>query len=354
MKRFLSLTAIVALLALTACSKNSELTEAGTENEESISLEKEFGGYDSSSEAPAFGDSEMMSDFEADEDVNDAYSNDAEVLDALSYSQDPTVVRDNLIKAYFVRLTYGLLAGDSLATEVIDWSGSLEVNKGILVVLKKIRFEDNDFIHLPRDSRTKVDITSQTKQHLDGLLLAVVDNDTTDDEGFLTINIGGYSTTLAFADMDSLESLEAVGAGGHEVSIIARSKDYVPFNGGFISGHWKKDRDNGGIFRGRWINSLGLNGGYLRGIWGKDRGGSNVFKGKYISLNGEFRGLLAGHWENTRDTNGGVFNGRWVNRNHDTIGHVRGNFRTGRSGDGRGFFQGRYAVRTQDNLEATN
>lgn len=352
MRRFLSLTLLAALLALTACSKNSELTEAGTEGEESISLEKEFGGFETGDEAPAFGDSEMMSDFDEDEDANDAYSNDAVVLDALSYSQDPAVVGDNPIKAYFVRLTYGLLAGDSSATEVIDWSGSIEVNKGVLVVLKKIRFEDNDFIHLPRDSRTKVDITSQTKQHFDGLLLAVVDSDTTDTEGLLTINIGSYSKTLAFADLDSLESLEAVGAGGHEVSIIARCRDYVPFNGGFISGHWKKNREHGGAFRGRWINSFGSNGGYLKGIWGINDAGDNVFKGKYISLNGEFRGLLAGHWNYERGSNGGTFQGRWVNRNHDTVGHLRGKFKTGRQGDGRGFFHGRFRVSERDNVEA--
>ncbi len=354
MRQFLSLIAILALLALTACGKNSELTEAGTNGEETISLEKEFGGYESNDEAPAFGDSEIMTAFEEDEDANDAYSNDAEVLDALSYSQDSTTDTDNPIKAYFVRLTYGLLAGDSTATDVIDWSGSIAVSKGVLVVLKKIRFEDNDFIHLPRQSRTDVEFTSQTKQHLDGMLLAVIDNDTTDQEGLLTINAGSYSQTFTFSEMDSLESLEAVGDGGHEVSIITRCKDYVPFNGGFISGHWKKNRDNGGTLRGRWINSLGLNGGYLKGIWGKNSAGKNVFKGKYISLNGEFRGLLAGNWNYENGTDGGTFRGRWANRNRDTVGQLKGKFKTGRQGDGRGFFHGRYRVSEQDNLEATD
>ena len=108
------------------------------------------------------------------------------------------------------------------------------------------------------------------------------------------------------------------------------------------------------MFRGRWINSLGTNAGHLRGIWGINRFGNKVFKGKYISLNGEFRGLLAGQWKYVHGENGGFFQGRWVNRAHQTVGIMKGHFKTGRPGDRRGFFHGRYRVVHRENSESNN
>ncbi len=343
MKKMLSLISLCALalsLGLMSCSSNDQLASAGDEpaGEEKLNLEEEFGGYDSSDESAGFGDASMLDEFPEDADANDSFADDPAVQDALT-SQ---LTADSTIKTYFVRITYGLLEGDSAATEVVDWSGAAEVSKGTLVVLKKIRFEGNDALVRPRESRQKVEFISQTKPHLDGLLLAIIDNDTTGTEGTFTFNAGDYTKTLSFTELDSLELLESVGANGHEVSITARSKEVTPFAGGFLSGRWIKTERNGGHFRGRWINSMGTNAGHLRGIWGINRTGNKVFKGKYIGLNGTFGGLLAGEWSYEQGENGGFFRGRWVNRNRDTVGKVHGKFKVGQAGDGRGFFHGRY------------
>ncbi|MCG8604674.1 hypothetical protein MJD09_06710 [bacterium] len=349
MKRFWPIFWIMALTIgalLSACS-NEQLTNSAEENldeEEQISLEKEFGGYSSSNESPGFADTEILDNDKEDAIIADAISLDARVLSDLSADS---------IRVYYLRVTWGLLEGDSLATDVIDWSGSAEVSKGTLVLLRTIRFEGNDAIVLPRESRQKIDFMSFTKPHFDGLALAIIDNDTTENdmEGTLTINAGSYSNTLSFSALDSLELIEPVGDLGHEVSIVSRSKDIVPFAGGFLAGRWVKTRPNGGVFKGRWINSTGTNSGHLRGIWGVRRDGQKVFKGKYISLDGEFRGLLAGHWEYNRDDNVGHFRGRWANRNRQTVGTVAGRFKTGREDSGRGFFQGRYKVTKKANSE---
>ena len=347
----ISILALFAMLALSACSTKNSLTDDNdVTGDAEISLEKEFGGYETSDEAVAFGDSEMLTDFPEDEDANDVYAEDAQVLEALNFPADTTA--NDPIKAYFLRITFGLLEGDSTATEIIDWSGAAEVSQGTLVVLKKIRFEANDYI-LPRESRTKVEFVSQTKPHFDGLLLAIIDNDTSDAEGTFTLNAGAYSHTFNLSELDSLELLEPVGDLGHEMSIITRSKEYTPFAGGFLAGRWVKTRAHGGEFRGRWIDSMGLNGGHLKGIWGARGNGNKVFKGKYISVNGEFRGLIAGEWNYDRDENGGTFRGRWINRDRQTVGYLAGKFKTGRAGDRRGFFHGRYHVTNQDNLEGT-
>ena len=67
--------------------------------------------------------------------------------------------------------------------------------------------------------------------------------------------------------------VEPVGALGHEVSIVTRSKDITPFAGGFIEGRWVKTNGKGGQFKGRWINSTGENAGHIKGIWGVNRFG---------------------------------------------------------------------------------
>ncbi|MFQ6112466.1 MAG: hypothetical protein ACE5NG_00085 [bacterium] len=338
---WLSLLMLVflAIFLVLGCS-NEPLTNSreDLEGDEELSLDKEFGGFDTSDEPVGFGEPDMVDDFPEDADVADAFSVEAETVEALN---------SDTVKAYFLRITWGLLEGDSTATEVIDWSGSAEINKGTLVLLKTIRFERNDFIHLPRESRQKVDFTSFTSKHLDGIAIAIIDNDTTQEdlEGTFTLNAGNYSKVLAFSELDSLELVESVGSGGHEVSIISRSKEVVPFAGGFLSGHWVKTRPDGGIFRGRWINSLGTNAGHLKGIWGINRRGRKVFFGKWISLNGQFRGLLEGRWQFTRGENRGVFHGRWVNRAFTTGGTLKGHFKTGRPGDRRGFFHGRWRVK---------
>lgn len=330
---------LVAFL-MAACS-NDKLTSPGDipGEDEEVSLDKEFGGYNTTDEPTAFGDKEMMDEFGEDSEVDDAISDAPETLVDLNSDK---------VKALFLRITWGLLEGDSTATEEVDWSGSAEINKGTLVLLKTIRFERNDFIHLPRESRQKIEFTSFTKPHFDGIAIAIIDNDTTQKnvEGTFTLSLQGgtYTKVLTFSELDSLDLVEAVGPGKNEVSIVSRSKEIVPFAGGFLSGRWKKTHPNGGIFKGRWINSLGTNAGHLRGIWGINKRGQKVFFGKYISLNGQFRGLLAGKWEFTRGENVGVFRGRWVDRNLNTRGTLKGHFKTGGPGDRRGFFHGRWHV----------
>ena len=343
MKKYFSLlwiSVLFAMLVFSACSNNEQLTSPGEElGEEAVSLEKEFGGYESNDETTAFGDSEIADEFGEDDTVADAYAMDAAVTDVLN----PATAATDGVKACFVRITWGLLEGDSTATDVINWNGSAQVSKGTLVVLRKIRFEGNDSI-LPRTDRQLVEFTSETKPHFDGLLFAIIDNDSTDEEGTFTFTAGDYSKTLTFSELDSLELIEPVGALGHEVSIISRCKEVVPFGGGFMAGRWVKTREHGGIFKGRFMSGNGAHAGHLQGIWGSDDNGNKVFKGKMIDMNGNFRALMSGHWGYERDSEVGSFRGRIVDRSRDTIGIVKGHFKTGSAGSRRGFFQGRFKL----------
>jgi len=338
MKKILNCLLVLSALSLaglTACSKNDPLGENQNEGEETLDLNLTNGGFDTSNEPVAFGDAGIAAESIEDVDVVDDLSNDPATRSAIESGN---------VKLYELRIIFGLLQGDSSATEVVDWSGSAEINKGTLVVLKTIRFENGDYIHLPRDNRRRIEFTSTTRPHFDGLLLAIIDNDTSDAtlEGSFTFNAGAYSRTLTFSELDSLDLLEPVGANGHEVSIISRSKEATPFAGGFLAGRWIKKTMNDGTFHGRWINSMGTNTGHLRGIWGVNRNGEKVFFGKYISMSGEFRGLLRGAWSFERGTDGGLFRGNWIDRNNQTVGTLHGHWKSGRPGDGRGYFHGRY------------
>ena len=328
----------VALLlgvSFSACDKTPATPDQETTIEEEINLDMEYGGLDTSDEAPGFGDPAMINDFSEDQDVNEPVSTDAETVADMD---------NETIPAYFVRVTWGQLEGDSTISEKTDFSGFAELNKGTLAVLKTIRFEDSDHLNLPRESRQRVDFTSIVSVHYDGILLAVIDNDdSTDAEGTLTLSMGSWSRTFTFAELDSAEYIEEVDALGNEVSIVSRSREVRPFAGGFLSGHWITDGNGRGKFKGRWINSMGTNAGHLKGAFGTNKRGVKVAFGKYINIDGSFGGLLAGEWGyRGAGRNHGWFNGRWVDQDRVTRGSFKTVWKTGRPGSGRGFFHGRW------------
>ncbi|MGH7598045.1 MAG: hypothetical protein ACREOI_16970 [bacterium] len=232
MKRilFLFLLCMAAMVfLLTACSNDQP---AGPElDAEQSSLDEAYGGLTTSDELPGFGDADLINAANEDVDVADPFN---------SLGKSAEVAG---IKTYVVRLAWGKLEGDSTATAVVDWSGFAEVNKGTLAVLKTIRFENNDRIQLPRASRQRVEFVSQTQTSYDGMVIAIIDNDSGSTAGTLTLTAGSYSRTLSFSEMDSLDLVEPVGE-GDEVSIVSRAKEVTPFDGGFLAGRWIKDNQH--------------------------------------------------------------------------------------------------------------
>ena len=120
-------------LLLFACSNYEQLTNSDNnlESDEELSLDKDYGGYNTCDELVAFGDPELLDEFSGDAEVEDKINDKSEIIEELNSSS---------VKAYFLRITWGLLEGDSSATEIIDWTGSIEVNKGTLVILRTILF----------------------------------------------------------------------------------------------------------------------------------------------------------------------------------------------------------------------
>jgi hypothetical protein len=335
-KYFLTISAMIILFGffVNGCifesvkKINNDNTQAQVPN-----LEDEFGGYKVTDEVPGFGDPEIL----------DEFGEDQEVADLLS--QDPQIASDMgnpAIDVYFLRITWGMLEGDSSAVNVIDWSGSATINQGTLVLLKTIRFEPEDYIHRPRPDRQTLEWTSYTRPHFDGICIAIVipPNDTSSAEGSFTFITSPFTGTFSFSELESIDVVYSVDAYGNEISFVGHKKQLTPCGGGFLEGRWIPTQPDQGKFFGKWINQDGILAGHLKGHWGIKKNGEKVLFGKYISIGGEFKGLLRGRWGFEGDGEGGWFFGHWHDRHHRPQGIFKGHWRAGDEVNRKGFFNG--------------
>ncbi len=301
---------VLSFLAMTGCSSNDN--PAGADNNsaaEQLDLESSFGGYAMTGEEPGFGDDELLKNEDDGVEANDEVDEDPDLFDVAS--SDSTDV-------YSVRLSWGMLEGDSTVAALADWSGSISLSvDGAIVVERIVRFERDDYIVRPRADRMVVDLVSHTTAHFDGVLLTLYDPEdllTSQNKASvvneLTIALGTFELTYLLSDLDSLDEIIDVDDAGNQLSIQAfRVTDFCPR--GFISGRWAPTSAGRGVFRGRWTSRFGLSHGWLKGHWGTNDEGKQVFFGKYIGQNGEPRGLLRGHWDHAPDRPGGWFKGGW-------------------------------------------
>lgn len=334
MKKYAFISLLILMLStmliIGGCSKNSP-TEPG---EELTELDQPYGGFETNDELPAFGDPDISTSYVDDEAVADPISVDPAFTSAIN---------SDSVTAYYIRITWGLLELDSTATDVISWDGSATITRGTLGIMKTILFEGNDRIVLPRPDRKTVQWESVTVPHYDGIVLVILDRDTLNVPGELTISTNLYSRTFSYDELDSLELVETVTPQDHQVSIEAYGSQIIPFGGGFLEGRWLKTGQHGGIFKGRWINNVGTRVGYLRGIWGINRFGEKVFFGKYIHLNGQFGGILAGNWGYSPDgQNKGWLQGRWIDRSLTAVGTLRAHWKVKEDSVRHGFFHGKW------------
>jgi hypothetical protein len=311
---------------------NNDNTQAQVPN-----MEDEFGGYKVTDEAPGFGDSEILDEFGEDQEVSDLLSQEPQII---SDMENPTV------DVYFLRITWGMLEGDTSAVSVIDWKGSATINQGTLVLLKTVRFEPGDYIHRPRLNRQTLEWTSYTRPHFDGICIAIVvpPNDTTtvSVESTFTFSTTPFTKTFSFSELESVDVVYPVDEDGNEISFVGHKKQLVPCGGGFLEGRWITTRPNHGKFFGKWINREGTLAGHLKGHWGIRKNGEKVLFGKYISTAGRFRGLLRGRWEYGQSEGRGWCLGHWYDRRHRITGDFKGHWIASNVVGGKGFFHGRW------------
>ena len=331
-----------------------------------MDFNQEFGGLTPTDEEAAFGDPFLMQ-AEIDEEneaSEDPLLEDPEVqaLEAQA-AQEEQPGDPPRPKFTFLRITWGMLDGpvDSLgqadeSVDILDWSGLLAVDRGIVVVRRVIRFErPYDHLVLPRLDRQTVAWFSHTGCHFDGLLVEIIERpqDLVGPDGVelepnvLHFTTGPYSNSFVVAELPDLDEVYPVDPDPNAIHFTGfRLSDISLCPKGFLSGIWHAPapEDSVGFFRGKWVGLFGHLHGFLRGAYGYTDEGERVFFGKYISRNGQFRGLLKGRWEPLPQFPGhGIFRGRWVNAAGNLVGVLGGQYLHLPERPG-GFFGGRWAA----------
>lgn len=267
-------------------------------------LERENGGLETTDEAPMFGNATAFDSLamEREASVADVMASDPAVS---TLEAAPDAVRHRVL------IAWGRMPADPNATTARDWSGSLTLSRGAMVVGRTIGFEDATDHVLPRTSPDLIEFQSVTKPFADGLLLRVLIPASNEGAPHLTYTSTDGTHTLDL-DLGQLAqgpiSLDA-GDGNRVVAVALRENDACDH--GFMRGRWVALKPNMGVYRGVIANADGEPTGHIRGIWGQRANGDKVMFGKFIATDGSFRGLLVGGYE------AGHFHARWLTQAGD-------------------------------------
>ena len=256
-------------------------------------------------------------------------------------AQDPTVLDLNQrpdVARLRVDILWGQLPPDRTNPDVHDWSGSIAVSRGALIVRRSVGFELGDHL-VPRTGPDAVAFHSVTRPFADGLALTVLDpNPDPTVPLTLTYTPDDGSAPIVFRAGDLVAGPVSVDVGTSGDRMVAVAlRDHDACDHGFMRGRWHALRAGLGGFLGVVADADGNPIGHVRGIWGARKNGERVFFGKYINAAGQFRGILAGHYGD------GHFLGRWLVRGGDH-GRLQGLYREDIPGpDTGGHFIARWA-----------
>lgn len=350
MKRINLFLMVIVLLGAMAWLPACQSTDvAGPEQndietrEQIPDLDDPYGGYNVADEAPGFDDAEMIEQFgdAATVEYNDPMNRDPLVADILSRP----------MAQHFLMITWGNLERDSTVDFVTEWSGSLTVDPGVILLKRVVRFENHDRI-LPRERRDLLEWISFTKPAFDGIIVRIfpVPNRATDDAkdstAVVTFATGPLTKSFTMAELRDIHLVIPVDDAGNAVAF---NSIVIPVGGcpsGFLGGIWADNPDTtGGRFKGMWMSENGRAMGFLKGHYGVNSEGNRVFFGKWISLNGEFRGLIKGRYGSFPNAPGGFFQGVYLDRSLRIRGDLKGIWKTSDQIEGGGFFMGRWAAR---------
>jgi hypothetical protein len=229
---------------------------------------------------------------------------------------------------------------------VSNWSGSLEVDGGVAIVKRVILFEPGDHIVRPRRGPRTVSWKSRTKDHVDGLLVRIIDvpdPSHQDIENKIVITTPFYTGEIPLSDLRDYREFVAFDD-CNKISIAATEVEPLGCPRGFMEGRWVSESDTSGYFKGAWMGHDGGLVGYFRGRYVVKEGDRLLF-GKWINRSGDFGGLVRGWWTPLRnDERGpaGLFEGRWVDEFFRVVGSFRGHYFVC-EGDTTGFLHGRWS-----------
>jgi hypothetical protein len=292
----------------------------------SAALELPSGGLDTTDEAPAFA---------ADTELADAaIEGDAAAVDTLA--TDPAtgaLDRASAGRGHTFMVLWGKLPADRAAQDVRDWTGSLQISRGGLVVRRTVGFEDRTDHLVPRTALDTVSFASMTKPFVDGLVLTALDPAAATAREPLTLTYTPADGSTPYTlDLSRLAAGRIVVDAGDGFKIIAvgHQRAAQPCDRGFMRGRWHAVARNQGRFLGVVASEDGESVGHVRGIYGQRGTGEPVLFAKFIDRAGQFRGILAGTFGD------GEYRARWITRQGDH-GTANGTYFEGATPAGGGF-----------------
>lgn len=346
--RSLIMALVVAGIALAGCSHDSTPPVTPPGDQSGVNLNDQNGGLSGSDEAPAFGDQTVQDQVAQEKQVEDAMSQDPEVRRLLS---QPNATM------YVMTVLWGRLSADRSAVgpgedgSLYDWSGTMSLNHGAILVRSLISFEKDDSV-LPRAQREVLSWVSGTDRGFDGLRVVIFPavSGTPTDDMLLTLDFPamGFHRELTVSELGRISEIATVDSTGNMVSISAFLVPPTANSLGFIRGGWEpiSPASERGSFSGVWVGQQGRLSGTLRGVYGLNQVGDRVLFGKFIDNTGRFAGFLRGTWMQTSGTEQpvvkGTFTGRWIDPQNRERGTVKGTWQ--RPADGSGTFEGSWCV----------
>ncbi len=204
--RYLVALALLALLAA-GCSQDDSPGDIAVDDYDAMDLEQAYGGLTMTDEQPAFDDPYLIAEDAQDE--GDAFADPV--------ADDPEVRemerRGHGNRFTYVRIVWGELdaARDEPDGDVVDWTGSLHVDRGVLIVRRVILFErPGDNVVRPRPDRQTVAWTSHTGGHFDGLVIQIIERPQDIEGGEpnqLHFTTGPLTTSFPVADLAGLDQI---------------------------------------------------------------------------------------------------------------------------------------------------
>jgi hypothetical protein len=342
MRHPLSSLAVAAFLAVPVAACVDQADPTADPAAVATDLSAGTGNQTTTDEAPMFGEAAPFAAaaIEADHAVVDPIAGDPTVA-ALDVRPD--------VDARQLLVLWGQMPPDRTATLAHDWSGTLSVSRGKLVVERAIAFEAATDSLQPRTSASSLHFTSKTRPAVDGLAIKILDDQApsatpppSPSPGLglapivLTYTPDDGTAPIAI-DLDQLShgaSVTDLGGGNKLVAVAERR--HADCEGGFLRGRWHPLAGAPvGAYRGVVTSRTGEVIGHIRGIYGVRANGDAVMFGKFIDTAGAFKGVVVGTYA------GNTFHARWLDRagEHGTLGGV---YFEGAPGAGGGFV-GRFA-----------
>ena len=281
--------------------------------------------YNTDDEQPGFGDPEILAMVE-DDLYDDPFNTGTKTASA---------------GALYVRVLWGNLIFDPDQQDVHNYSGTISIDDGLLVIERTVRFENHDSEIEVREDPTLVAWRSIVLPHYDGLVLRIEPGVTADANNYLHLNIGPYTADYSLAQLADMVSLEPTGLGDDQVAIASRLS--AGEQGGFVTGHWRDlEQRTGGVAKGKWETGSGTLLGHLRCRYYPTDEDAGDLRGKYIDTDGNFQGLLSGEYEGAgEDSRSGEFDILWLDATNEIVGHAQGIYFK-RGSDGYGFALGNW------------